>query len=116
MLSHAYCNYLLAKYPGIKELAEDWIVSKNDLERRCGFQLYYQVAKSNKKLPDAYFISLIERIEKELQQEENFAKDAINNAVWSIGMRSKTLNRRCLNAAKKSVSLMLTMAIILVKQ
>ncbi len=101
MLSHAYCNYLLPKYPGIKELAEEWISSKNDLERRCGFQLYYQIAKNDKKLPDDYFLPLIERISNELQQEENFVKDAMNNALWSIGMRSKKLNEICVQAAKK---------------
>jgi 3-methyladenine DNA glycosylase AlkD len=101
MLSHAYCNYLLPKYPGIQKLAEDWINCNNDLERRCGFLLYYQIAKSNKNLPDEYFFPLIERIEKELQLEENFVKDVMNNALWGIGMRSKILNDRCIKAANK---------------
>jgi 3-methyladenine DNA glycosylase AlkD len=100
MLSHAYCNYLLPKYPAIQELAEEWILSSDNLKKRCGFQLYYQIAKNNKKLPDAYFIPLIQRIEKELQQEENFVKDAMNNALWSIGMRNKELNLLCIKAAK----------------
>jgi len=49
MLSHAYCNYLLAKYPAITTLAEEWIKSVDVLEKRCGFQLYYQIANNNKK-------------------------------------------------------------------
>lgn len=101
MLSYAYCNYLLPKYQGIKKLADEWITSENDLERRCGFQLVYQIAKIDKKLPNEYFIPLIERIEKELQHEENLVKDAMNNALWSIGMRNQRLNKRCVNAAKK---------------
>ena len=101
MLSHAYCNYLLPKYPQITELAEEWIESSHDLERRCGFQLYYQIAKNNKKISDDYFFPLIERIEKNLQHEENFVKDAMNNALWSIGMRNKALNERCIKAAVK---------------
>lgn len=101
MLSHAYCNYLLPKYPGLLELAEEWIESNDNLERRCGFQLYYQIAKNNKKLPDEYFLPLIDRIEKELQQADNFLKDAMNNALWSIGMRNKNLNKRCIMAAQK---------------
>ena len=100
LLSHSYCNYLLPKYPEIKELAEEWMQSKNDIERRCGFQLIYQIAKNDKKLPDEYFQPIINRIEKELQQEENFVKDAMNSAIWSIGMRNKTLNERCISAAK----------------
>lgn len=99
MLSHAYCNYLLIKYPGINNLAEEWNKSTDVLEKRCGFQLYYQIAKNDKELPDEYFSPLIERIEKELQQQENFVKDAMNNALWSIGMRSKELNKKCISAA-----------------
>ena len=99
MLSHAYCNYLLPKYPDVQALAEEWVKSKNDLERRCGFQLYYQIAKNDKKLPDSYFFPIVDRIEKEIQQEENLVKDAMNNALWSIGMRSKDLNLYCIKAA-----------------
>lgn len=100
MLSGSYCGYLLPKYPEIKELAEEWMKSKNKLERRCGFLLMYQVAKNDKKLPDEYFIPIIQGIEKELQQEENFVKDAMNNALWTIGMRSKNLNKMCIQVAK----------------
>lgn len=100
MLSHAYCNYLLPKYPKIQELAEEWAQSKNNLERRCGFQLFYQISKNDKILPDEYFYPLIEKIENEIQKEENFVKDAMNNALWAIGMRSKILNQKCISAAK----------------
>lgn len=99
MLSHAYCNYLLPKYPAINNLAEEWIESENELEKRCGFQLYYQIAKNNKKLPEDYFLPIIDMIERDLQEQENFVKDAMNNALWSIGMRSKALNARCIKAA-----------------
>lgn len=100
MLAGSYCNYLLPKFPGINELAEEWIKSKNNIERRCGFHLLYQIAKNNKKLPDDYFIPIVKRIEKELQQEENFVKDAMNNTLWTIGMRSKNLNTLCIAVAK----------------
>lgn len=101
MLSNAYCGYLLPKYPEIKNLAEEWMNSKNDLERRCGFHLIYNVAKKDKKLPDEYFIPIVNRIEKELQNEENFVKDAMNNALWAIGMRSHELNKKCIAVAQK---------------
>lgn len=100
MLSHAYCNYLLPKFPDVQQLAEEWITSKNDLVRRCGFQLYYQIAKNNKKLPDAYFDPILQQIERDIKKEENFVKDAMNNALWSIGMRSKELNERCIYMAR----------------
>jgi 3-methyladenine DNA glycosylase AlkD len=101
MLSHAFCNYLLPKYSKIQELAEEWKTSKNDLERRCAFQLFYQISKNDKKLPDAYFFPIINQIENDLQKEENFVKDAMNSALWGIGMRSKNLNKMCLEVARK---------------
>ncbi|MDX1284384.1 MAG: DNA alkylation repair protein [Draconibacterium sp.] len=100
MLSHAYCNYLLPKYPAILELAEEWIESPDNLERRCGFLLFYQIAKNNKKLPDDYFFPILKHIENEIQNEENFVKDAMNNALWSIGTRNKTLNILSIEVAK----------------
>jgi 3-methyladenine DNA glycosylase AlkD len=100
MLSHAYCNYLLPKVAGIKELSEEWINKTNDLKRRCGFLLLYQISKNNKKLPDSYFLPYIHKIEKNLQKEENFVKDAMNTALWMIGQRSKELNTIVLSAAK----------------
>ena len=35
----------------------------------------------------------------ELQNEENFVKDAMNTALWMIGQRSKHLNALVLDAA-----------------
>jgi hypothetical protein len=84
------------------ELVEEWIESKDSLEQRCGFQLFYQIAKNNKKLSDEHFLPFTDRIEKELQLAEKFIKDAMNNASWSIGMRSKNLNKRCIQAAQKT--------------
>ncbi|MEZ4764116.1 MAG: hypothetical protein R3C26_13335 [Calditrichia bacterium] len=50
-------------------LAKDWMTS-DSLKRSCGFQLLYQIAKNDKKLPDDYFLPYIERIERELQTEK----------------------------------------------
>lgn len=100
MLSHSYCNYLLPKFPGIKQLAEEWMVSTNNLKKRCSFQLVYQIAKNDKKLNNDYFIPIIEGIKIELQKQENFVKDAMNNALWGIGIRNIELNKLCIEAAK----------------
>jgi hypothetical protein len=74
--------------------------SADYLKRRCGFALLYQIARDNKKLPDSWFIPLVERIGKELQSEENFVKDTMNSALFAIGKRSAQLNHFALETAK----------------
>jgi 3-methyladenine DNA glycosylase AlkD len=101
MLSYSYCSNLLPKVPFIPALAEEWMNSVDHLKRRCGFALLYQIARDNKKLPYTYFIPFIGRIEKELQGEENFVKDAMNAALFAIGKRSEELNTLALEAAKR---------------
>jgi len=101
MLSHAYCSTLLAKLPFMKELAEEWIESENHIERRCGYALLYHIAKDNKDLPDSYFENYISVIVSTIQSEENFVKDAMNNAMLMIGQRSKNLNDQCIRGVQK---------------
>lgn len=101
MLCYSYCSNLLAKTTFVQKKAEEWAVSKDDLLRRCGYLLLNHLAKDNKNLDDAYFQPYLEVIEKTIQSEENFVKDAMNNALWMIGQRSKPLNARAIEIAKK---------------
>jgi 3-methyladenine DNA glycosylase AlkD len=64
------------------------------------YLLLYNIARDDKKLDDAWFEPLIDRIKENLQSEENFVKDAMNNALIMIGSRSKALHDRALTAAK----------------
>jgi hypothetical protein len=50
-------------------------------------------------LEDSYFQPILDAIEKSLQSEENFVKDAMNNALFMIGRRSKSLNMCALEVA-----------------
>ncbi|MCB0285314.1 MAG: DNA alkylation repair protein [Calditrichaeota bacterium] len=99
-LTHVYCSTLLPKVGFLVPLAEDWMTNSDSLKRSCGFQLLYQIAKNDKKLPDDYFLPYIERIERELQTEENFVKDGMNSALLMIGQRSKPLYERSVAAAR----------------
>jgi 3-methyladenine DNA glycosylase AlkD len=100
MLAHSYCNNLMPKVAFQQELAEEWMNSGNDIKRRVAYLLFYNIARDNKKLEDAYFEPLIDTIKSVLQQEENFVKDAMNNALIMIGSRSKQLNEKALEAAR----------------
>jgi 3-methyladenine DNA glycosylase AlkD len=101
LLSHTYCTELMPKVKFLKELMEEWIYSENDLKRRCGYLMLSELAKSRKKIPNEYFLPHIHTIRDWLQTEENFVKDAMNNALSSIGKRSQFLNSKCISAARK---------------
>ena len=98
MMSHTWVQNLFSKVPFAKDLATDWRLSKNDVKRRCGFAFLYYLAK-DKKVGDAYFLPILSEIESRIQQEENFVKEAMNNVLFSVGQRSKLLNRRCIEIA-----------------
>lgn len=99
MLAHSYCSNLMPKVVFQKELAEEWILEKDDIRRRVAYLLIYNIARDDKKLEDEWFEPLIDRIKENLQSEENFVKDAMNNALIMIGSRSKNLHDRALSAA-----------------
>lgn len=98
LLSHTYIGDLVAKTQYAQKKADQWIAEQDNLLLRCGFLLLYWLAKDNKKLPDSYFEAYFYQI-KNLQQEENFVKDAMNNALLSIGKRNKSLHGQALDIA-----------------
>lgn len=100
MLAHSYCSNLMPKVSFQKELAEEWISEKDDIRRRVAYLLVYNIARDDKKLDDAWFEPLIDQIKANLQSEENFVKDAMNNALIMIGSRSKALHDRAFSAAR----------------
>lgn len=101
LLSHSYCSNLLSKVDYLKEQMEEWIEHSNAGLRRCGFLLLYNYAKDNRNAEDEYFVKYISRIEKEIQTEENFVKDAMNTALFMMGQRSRKLNKKAIETAKR---------------
>jgi 3-methyladenine DNA glycosylase AlkD len=100
ILSHSYCSNLLSKVDFKKELAIEWTTSESDVKRRCAFLLLYHIAKDDKQLEDNFFATYIDLIENNIQEEEYFVKDAMNNSLLAIGKRSKNLNEKALEAAR----------------
>jgi 3-methyladenine DNA glycosylase AlkD len=89
----------MPKVPFQQELAEEWLQEPDDIKRRVAYLLIYNIARDNKALDDTYFEPLVETIRSRLQSEENFVKDAMNNALIMIGSRSRNLNSKALTAA-----------------
>ena len=105
MMSHVFtsCDAPLAKAPFAKELATEWTDSKDNMRRRCGYFLLYELSKDKKKksdLDDEFFLTYVRRIRDSMQEEENWVKDGMNAALMGIGKRSRKLNREAIKAVK----------------
>lgn len=103
-LAHVFssCDAPLAKTPFAIELADRWIASNDEMRRRCGYGLLYEIAKSKKKSApgEGYFLAHIATIEKERTKASIPLLMAMAGALMSIGMRTKRLNKEALKVAK----------------
>ncbi len=100
MLSYVWCTTLAPRLPYRNELAERWIDEPDDIKRRWGWMIVAEIAKADKFPGDEAFRPLLSRIERELPGGENFVRDAMNNALLAIGMRSAALRTKALAVAK----------------
>jgi 3-methyladenine DNA glycosylase AlkD len=104
MLAYVYCSGPLAKTAFARELAVDWMASKDAVRRRCGYLLLGQLVEDVKAKDgtwtDDFLEGCIERIAKSIRREENFVKDAMNNALFALGRRNVRLNKKSLAAAR----------------
>jgi len=104
LLAHIYCSCdaTLAKTSFARELAVDWMDSKNDTHRRCGYLLLYELGKNtrDKALDDAFFTGYVNRIEKKIRKEENWVRASMLGSLLSIGKRNPKLNKLTIKAAK----------------
>lgn len=100
MLSHVFVQNVLSKVPYHLDLFNEWHTSKDEIKRRSAYGMLYYIAQSNKTLEDSFFEEQLDIIEKNLQQEENYVRDTMNNAVWLIGQRNKKLNARALEVTQ----------------
>ncbi len=103
MLSHVFasCDATLAKTPFAFELACDWVENKDDMRRRCGYALLYELSKKNPKgMDDAYLLGRIDHIQHAIGGEEMWVREAMAGALMGIGKRNKKLNKAAIRAAK----------------
>ncbi len=101
MMSYAYVSNLLSAVPFKRDLVLEWINEKNDLKRRIGFNLLGGMIKGEKPVNNEFAFEILDRIEKEIQGEENFVKDAMNNCLLGLGQTNKELNEKALGVAKR---------------
>jgi 3-methyladenine DNA glycosylase AlkD len=103
MFSHVFasCGATLAKTPFAFELSRDWMESKDDMRRRCGYTLLYELSKKNPKgMDDAYLLGRIDHIGHAVHGEEMWVRAAMAGALMGIGKRNKKLNKAAIRVAK----------------
>lgn len=104
MLAHVFssCDATLAKTPIAFELARDWIDSPDEMRRRCGWGLIYELSKKNPEgMDDDFLLGLIERVDREIDNEPTWVRMAMGNALVGIGKRNLALNRAAARVAKR---------------
>ena len=104
MLTHVFssCDATLAKAPIAFDLARDWIDSEDEMRRRCGWGLLYELSKKNPKgMGDDFLLGCIDRIGEEIGAEPTWVRVAMGGALVGIGKRNQTLSRAAVRVAEK---------------
>ena len=104
-LAHVFssCDAPLAKTTFAVELADRWTKAKDNMRRRCGYGLLYELSKDKRKSApdDSYFLDHISAIETKHPKANVDLRMAMAGALMGMGMRTKRLNRAALKVAKQ---------------
>ena len=104
MLAHVFssCDATLAKAPIAFELAREWMDSSDEMRKRCGWGLLYELSKKNPKgMDDAFLLGCIDRVGREIDGEPTWVRMAMAGALVGIGKRNKQLNQAAVRVAKQ---------------
>lgn len=100
-LSDKFCSNVVAKTPFIRECIEKWKEDSEEIPKRCANMLLCEESKDGKNEPDQYFENYLNTIEKTIQSEMNWVKEAMIYALIGIGQRNKKLNKMAVSAARR---------------
>jgi 3-methyladenine DNA glycosylase AlkD len=101
LMTSLWTRDLLYKTSFADDLISEWLDDKSAKKRSVAWNLIYCKAQESKYGSDEEFKRLLKKIEKELQKEDNFVRDAMNNALFTIGKRNLELNQLALQVAQK---------------
>ncbi len=79
----------------------EWTNSEDEWKGRAGWNIVIHKALYQKELNDDYFYPFLTEIEKNIKKAKNRKKQAMNNALISIGMKSKNLEEKAIALAEK---------------
>ncbi len=102
-LEHVFtaCGATLAKTAFAFEVAREWMESRDDMRRRCGYSLLYELSKKTVEgMDDAFCLGRIDHIQNSIHEEEMWVREAMTGALMGMGKRNKKLNKAAVRAAK----------------
>jgi len=96
LLSDAFIGNILTPYKGNLALANKWIQSKDEYTLRHAYTILFMLAKENGFMKDEVFAKYLEKIEEDIKDAPNRAKETMLYAILNIGRRSRRLNEQAI--------------------
>lgn len=96
-----YVASLAAEGPHGKSRASAWLTSKSEVLRCSGWLLAGVLALRDESIPSDWFAARIGEIEKNIHAAPNAEREAMNNALISLGCRDAVLRKAAVAAAKR---------------
>jgi 3-methyladenine DNA glycosylase AlkD len=91
---------LVARTSYWQKKAQQWHTARGEWIGRAGWNLIGQLALREPALPDGYFEPYLIEIEMSIHQQKNRVREAMNNALIAIGVRTVELQAKALSVAK----------------
>lgn len=95
------CCHLFVFAAPVWAKAIAWTRRKDEFQKRAGFALAAYLAYRDKLAKDDKFISFLEIIEREAEDDRNFVRKAVNWALRNIGKRNTKLNRAAIATGER---------------
>jgi 3-methyladenine DNA glycosylase AlkD len=90
---------LIARTAIAEELMINWMKSKKEYIRQCGYAILAIISNSNEKLSDDDYRRFIKTIEREIHASPNRARHAMNMGLIAIGIYRESLRAEAIAAA-----------------
>ncbi len=101
LLSDAFIGNILATYKGRLQLANKWINEKGEYTLRHAYTIIFMLAKENGFMRDHVFEGYLDRIQQNIQEAPNRAKETMLYSILNIGRRNRPLNTRAIELLEK---------------
>ncbi len=92
---------LVAKTPAARATAEAWAKSDGEHIGQCGWTVLAVLAGGGEAVSEAYCLTLLGRIEREIKTAKNRVRHSMNSALIAIGGRSVKLRTAALAAHQR---------------
>ncbi|XXV22109.1 DNA alkylation repair protein [Sorangium sp. So ce1389] len=101
LLVDLFVKHIAVNTPFARDAMERWTASDDEWIGRAGWTLLGALAAEDPSLPDSLFEERLSVIEASIHRARNRAREAMNGALISIGLRNEPLRGKALTAARR---------------